>query len=116
MPTPEARNKRSRALVDGTKRLGWLSVVVLYGLNEVGIEAPDDEAYALVIAVAEGAVDPPNVPAGRPQSQPAPAQNPYPIPIAREADGTVTPYLGNQQLHAILDDEDLAQYQRVREP
>ncbi len=66
--------------------------------------------------LAEGAVDPPNVPAGRPQSQPAPAQNPYPIPIAREADGTVTPYLGNQQLHAILDDEDLAQYQRALEP
>ena len=48
---------RNHALVDGNKRLGWLSVVVLYGLNEVGIEAPDDEAYALVIAVAEGAVD-----------------------------------------------------------
>lgn len=37
----------------------------------------------------------------------------YPIPIAREADGTATPYLSNAQLHAILDDEDLAQYQRV---
>ena len=38
----------------------------------------------------------------------------YPIPIAREADGTVTPYLSNAQLNAILDDEDLAQYNRVR--
>ena len=37
----------------------------------------------------------------------------YPIPIAREADGTVTPHLSNAELHAILDDEDLAQYQRV---
>ncbi len=37
----------------------------------------------------------------------------YPIPFAREADGTVTPYLTNAELHAILDDEDLAQYQRV---
>ena len=37
----------------------------------------------------------------------------YPIPIAREADGTVTPYLTNADLHAILDEEDLAQYQRV---
>lgn len=37
----------------------------------------------------------------------------YPIPIAREADGTVTPYLSNEQLYAILDEEDLAQYQRV---
>lgn len=37
----------------------------------------------------------------------------YPIPIAREADGTVTPHLSNTELHAILEDEDLAQYQRV---
>lgn len=37
----------------------------------------------------------------------------YPIPIAREADGTVTPSLSNQQLYAILDEEELAQYQRV---
>lgn len=37
----------------------------------------------------------------------------YPIPIAREADGTVTPHLSNAELHAILNDEDLAQYQRV---
>jgi hypothetical protein len=37
----------------------------------------------------------------------------YPIPIAREADGTVTPYLTNAQLYAILDEEDMAQYQRV---
>ena len=38
----------------------------------------------------------------------------YPIPIAREADGTVTPYLSNAELSAILDDEDIAQYQRVQ--
>jgi hypothetical protein len=37
----------------------------------------------------------------------------YPIPIAREADGTVTPYLTNAELHSILEDEDLAQYQQV---
>ena len=40
----------------------------------------------------------------------------YPIPIAREADGTVTPYLPNAELYALLDDEDLAQYQRVLRP
>ncbi len=39
--------------------------------------------------------------------------NPYPIPIAREADGSVTPYLSNAELYAILDDEDIAQYQRA---
>lgn len=37
----------------------------------------------------------------------------YPIPIAREADGTLTPYLTNAQLQAILDEEDLANYNRV---
>ena len=40
-------------------------------------------------------------------------RTPYPIPIAREADGTVTPYKTNAELYALLDDEDLAQYQRV---
>ena len=48
--------------------------------------------------------------------QPPAAQSPrpvYAIPIAREADGTVTPALSNAQLQAILDDEDLAQTQRV---
>ena len=44
-------------------------------------------------------------------TEPAPT---YPIPIARDADGTVTPYLNNAQLHAILEEEDLAQYKRVR--
>ncbi len=38
----------------------------------------------------------------------------YPIPIARDADGTATPYLNNAQLHAILEEEDMAQYKRVR--
>jgi hypothetical protein len=38
----------------------------------------------------------------------------YPIPIARDADGTVTPYLTNAQLHAVLEEEDLAHYKRVR--
>ena len=41
-------------LVDGNKRLGWLSVVVFYGLNGEALEAPDDDAYDLVIAVASG--------------------------------------------------------------
>jgi hypothetical protein len=37
----------------------------------------------------------------------------YAIPIAREADGSVTPALTNAQLQAILDDEDLAQYRQA---
>lgn len=42
----------NHALVDGNKRLGWLATVVFYGLNEVGLDAPDDPAYELVMAVA----------------------------------------------------------------
>ena len=41
-------------LVDGNKRLGWLAVVVFYGLNDVDLQAPEDDAYDLVIAVASG--------------------------------------------------------------
>lgn len=45
---------RNPALGDGNKRLGWLAVVVFYGLNDITLEAPDDDAYDLVIAIASG--------------------------------------------------------------
>lgn len=45
---------RNHALVDGNKRLGWLAVVVFYGLNDITLEAVDDDAYDLVIATASG--------------------------------------------------------------
>lgn len=45
---------RNHPLVDGNKRLGWLATVVFFDLNDVWIEAPDDDAYDLVIAVASG--------------------------------------------------------------
>ena len=43
---------RNHALVDGNKRLGWLAIVVFYGLNDVTLDAPDDDAYELVMALA----------------------------------------------------------------
>lgn len=43
---------RNHALIDGNKRLGWLAVVVFYGLNDVTLDAPDNPAYELVISVA----------------------------------------------------------------
>lgn len=43
---------RNHALVDGNKRLGWLATVVFSGLNDVALDAPDDDAYELVMAVA----------------------------------------------------------------
>ncbi len=42
----------NHALVDGNKRLGWLAVVVFYGLNDVDLDAPDDPAYELVMSIA----------------------------------------------------------------
>lgn len=44
----------NHALVDGNKRIGWLATVVFYGLNDIVLDAPDDDAYDLVIAIASG--------------------------------------------------------------
>jgi len=46
---------RNHALIDGNKRIGWLATVVFYGLNGIDLEAPDDYAYDLVMAMASGA-------------------------------------------------------------
>jgi death-on-curing protein len=46
---------RNHALIDGNKRIGWLATAVFYGLNNIELEAPDDDAYDLVIAIATGA-------------------------------------------------------------
>ena len=52
---------RAHPLVDGDTRLGWLATVVLLDLNGRWLDAPDDEAYDLVIAVASGAADLPQI-------------------------------------------------------
>lgn len=46
---------RNHSLVDGNNRLGWLALVVFHGLNNVTLDAPDDDAYDLVISLASGA-------------------------------------------------------------
>lgn len=51
----------NHALVDGNKRLGWLATVVFYGLNGINLEAPDDDAYDLIIAVATGDIHLPDI-------------------------------------------------------
>ena len=48
---------RNHALVDGNKRLGWLAVVVFYGLNDVTLDAPDDDSYELVMSIARSEPD-----------------------------------------------------------
>ncbi len=45
---------RSHPLVDGNKRVGWLALVITLDLNGVRVEAPDDDAVALTLAVASG--------------------------------------------------------------
>ena len=45
---------RDHPLVDGNKRLGWLTTLVFLDINGHWIEAPDDDAYQLVMAVAAG--------------------------------------------------------------
>lgn len=47
---------RNHPLVDGNKRLGWMAVFVFYGLNGFDLDAPENDAYDLVIAVTTGAV------------------------------------------------------------
>lgn len=48
---------RNHALVDGNKRLGWVAAVAFYRVNGWVIDAPEDEAYDTVIAVAEGRLE-----------------------------------------------------------
>jgi death-on-curing protein len=45
---------RNHALVDGNKRLAWHATVVFCYLNGQYIDAPDDDAYDLVIEVDSG--------------------------------------------------------------
>lgn len=48
---------RNHALVDGNKRLGWVAAAVFLDVNGHPLNAPDNEAYDMVIAVAEGRLE-----------------------------------------------------------
>ena len=48
---------RHHAMVDGNKRLGWSAAAVFLRQNGLDIDMPEDTAYDLVIAVAEGQLD-----------------------------------------------------------
>lgn len=47
---------RNHPLVDGNKRLAWLALFVFCGLNGVELNAPEDDAFDVVIDVATGRV------------------------------------------------------------
>jgi death-on-curing protein len=46
----------SHPLVDGNKRLGWVATRLFYVLNESDIRPTADEAYELIVAVADGSL------------------------------------------------------------
>ena len=48
---------RNHALVDGNKRLAWFATVAFLGLNGFNVDLADDDAFDLVIGVAEGRLD-----------------------------------------------------------
>jgi death on curing protein len=48
---------RNHALVDGSKRLALAAVIVFYGVSGRRLTPTNDEAYGLVIDVAEGHLD-----------------------------------------------------------
>jgi death on curing protein len=48
---------RNRALVDGNKRLALAGVIAFYGVNGRRLTLTNDEAYELVMAVADGRLD-----------------------------------------------------------
>lgn len=48
---------RNHPLVDGNKRLAWLTTTVFCRKNDIRLEATQDEVYDFVIAVASGELD-----------------------------------------------------------
>jgi death on curing protein len=48
---------RNHALVDGNKRLGWLATTVFLDLNGRTVALTDEEAFELVMEVAQGELE-----------------------------------------------------------
>lgn len=48
---------RTHALVDGNKRLGWLATTVFLDLHGHAVSLTDDEAFQLVMEVAQGELE-----------------------------------------------------------
>lgn len=47
----------SHPLVDGNKRLGWVALRLFYRLNDADIAPSADDAFELVVSVADGRLD-----------------------------------------------------------
>jgi death-on-curing protein len=46
----------NHALVDGNKRLAWVAVRLFYGMNEHGLTYQGEQAFQLVMSVADGSL------------------------------------------------------------
>ena len=55
---------RSQALLDGNKRLALAATIAFYGMNGHRLTLTNDEAYQLIMSVAQGATDDVSVIAG----------------------------------------------------
>ena len=44
------------ALIDGNKRLGWVAVRLFYRLNDRDLRAPIEDAFELVVSIADGSI------------------------------------------------------------
>jgi hypothetical protein len=86
LPDETFRQLKAQAALNGLKLKELVTQLIQRGLA-AGVTPPD--------------------PAPLDQARLAARRVSYPIPIARESDGSVTPYLSNAVLYAILDDEDL---------
>jgi death on curing protein len=62
---------RNHPLVDGNKRLALAATIAFYGLNGLRLTLSNDEAYALIMAVAAGELDDVRLIAGRLESSTA---------------------------------------------
>ena len=54
---PSPRAARNHALIDGNKRLALAATIAFYGVNGRRLTLTNDEAYELVMNVAEGKLD-----------------------------------------------------------
>ena len=48
---------RNHALIDGNKRLALAAVIAFYGLNGLRLQLTNEQAYRLVMRVAQGELD-----------------------------------------------------------
>jgi hypothetical protein len=85
LPDPLFKEVKTRAVQQGIKLKDLLATYIEAGLRNPEISRKD----------------------------PAPRKNSHPLPVAWEADGTVTPHRSNAEICAILEEEEIENFHRV---